>query len=227
MREYFNLARWQQELYANEARLDKLRKSTTDEGFLRKAAVGAWSAAECVDHLVITAQSFLPLWDDALEGAKPGRGDAKYAWWEKQLMAFLEPPYRLKSKTQAKFDPKEKRTPKEVVELFLAAHALVNERAERLSELAVERVTVTSPFASWMKYNVAFSFDLVLAHERRHLWQAEQAVGVGAQARASEAKAQSELDLATFEGEGGASKVDVRPALGSGVEGAKGVRGGA
>ena len=35
-------------------------------------------------------------------------------------------------------------------------------------------VRVQSPFIAWIRYPLGLSFDLALAHERRHLWQAWQ-----------------------------------------------------
>jgi hypothetical protein len=153
-----------------------LAAAVDDEVFRRSPAPGAWSPAQCVDHLVLTARTFLPLWDEALAQAKPGKGEANYAWWEKQLASFLEPPYRMKAKTMSAFEPKPEHSKNECVELYLASHELVKERAERLRDKDISEVKIVSPFASWMKYNVAFSFDLLLAHERRHLWQAEQGI---------------------------------------------------
>jgi hypothetical protein len=47
-------------------------------------------------------------------------------------------------------------------------------RAESSRGLDLRRTKIPSPFASWMSYPLGFSFDLALAHERRHLWQAWQ-----------------------------------------------------
>lgn len=179
MADQFHYARWLEELWANEAQVRKLADSVGEEAFVKAPAPGAWSVAECIDHLVITARQFLPLWDQALAASRPGKGEAKYAWWERQLAAFLEPPYRMKAKTTAGFVPKAQHSKDEVIELYFASHELVKQRAEILRERDIAEITITSPFASWMKYNVAFSFDLLLTHERRHLWQAEQAAPQG------------------------------------------------
>jgi hypothetical protein len=174
MPDQFSYARWLEELWANEKKLRELAAELGEEGFVAPPPGGGWSAAQCVEHLVMTARQMLPLWDAALAGAKPGNGVASYAWWEKQFLRLQEPPYRIKSKTIDSFEPKRGNSREETMELYLAAHELVKERAERLSNLNVAQVKIASPFASWMHYNVAFSFDLLLAHERRHLWQAEQ-----------------------------------------------------
>ncbi|MDX2269848.1 MAG: DinB family protein [Bryobacter sp.] len=174
MVEKFEYPRWLDELWANEQRLRRLAENMGDAGFAARGPHNSWAAAQCLEHLVLTIRHFLPLWDQAIAQAQPGPGTAYYAWWEKQFLAFMEPPYRIKAKTNQPFQPRAVWTREESLELYLAAHELVKERAERLKDLAIANLTIASPFAPWMKYNLAFSFDLLLAHERRHLWQAEQ-----------------------------------------------------
>ncbi len=175
MADHFHYARWLEELWANETRLRALAARLDDAAFAKAPQPGAWSPAAAIEHLILTTRAFLPIWDQALEAAKPGKGEAKYAWWEQKLADMLEPPYRIKAKTMPAFEPKSQHSRDEIVELFLASHELVKQRAEILRERDIAKLNVASPFASWMKYNIAFSFDLLLAHERRHLWQAEQA----------------------------------------------------
>jgi hypothetical protein len=40
--------------------------------------------------------------------------------------------------------------------------------------LAIDKVRVTSPVYARISYNVYGAFCILTAHERRHLWQAEQ-----------------------------------------------------
>jgi hypothetical protein len=174
--EKFEYPRWLDELWANEIRLEKLAAELGDAGFVWTPAKGGWSAAQCVEHLVLTVRQFLPLWDAALASAEPGWKPVEYSWLDRQALHFMEPPYRMKSKTGKAFTPETARTRQECLEMFRAAHELMKERAERMKDLDVSRVQVPSPFLNWIHYNVAYSFDLALAHERRHLWQAEQNV---------------------------------------------------
>lgn len=175
MADHFHYARWLEELWANENHVRKLAAEVDADTFVAAPAPGAWSPAACIDHLVITARQFIPLWDKALATAKPGKGEAKYSWWERKFAALIEPPYRMKAKTQELFEPKLQNSKDEVLELYFASHELVKQRAEILRDRDIAGIVIASPFASWMKYNIAFSFDLLLAHERRHIWQAQQA----------------------------------------------------
>ena len=50
----------------------------------------------------------------------------------------------------------------------------VQVRIDRSAGLALDRLRVVSPFDSRIKYNLYAAFCLLAAHQRRHLWQAEQ-----------------------------------------------------
>jgi hypothetical protein len=55
---------------------------------------------------------------------------------------------------------------------FLSMHNDFARTISRSGEMDMQRTKVQSPFVSWIWYPLGFSFDLALAHERRHLWQA-------------------------------------------------------
>jgi hypothetical protein len=48
-------------------------------------------------------------------------------------------------------------------------------RIEQANGYDISRVKVRSPFSQTMSYSLLGGFTAVLAHERRHLWQAERA----------------------------------------------------
>jgi hypothetical protein len=51
-------------------------------------------------------------------------------------------------------------------------HHELARRIELSIGLDAGQARVQSPFASWIRYPLGFSFDFALTHERRHLWQA-------------------------------------------------------
>ena len=90
------------------------------------------------------------------------------------LLWSLEPPPRFRVKTTAPFKPVDVEPVAEVLPAFLALQDELRKRVEAADGLAVDRVKVTSPFLSNVKYNVYSAFVIALAHERRHLWQARE-----------------------------------------------------
>ena len=163
---------------AIEADLTRLTASLTEAEFHAPTRGGGWSVAFCVEHLVLTGQSFLPIWDAALKGAVEkkcySKGPFPYPWWRRKVLRMAEPPYRLKLKTSPSFTPCSRRTTEEEIRRFLRMHKELARRIEMSRGIDASRIRIQSPIASWIHYPLGFSFDFVLAHERRHLWQAWQ-----------------------------------------------------
>jgi hypothetical protein len=167
------------QIEAIESDLVQLTSILTDAQFHAPPRTGGWSVGYCIEHLVLTGRALLVRWDEALHDAAPtrasGNGHRHYRWWQRKLLLLTNPPYKFKTKTSQAFLPCSRRPMKETVQRFLEMHDEFTRRMESSSGLDLERTKVQSPFASWIRYPLGFSFDLALAHERRHLWQAWQA----------------------------------------------------
>jgi hypothetical protein len=163
---------------AIETDLKQLTSVLTDAQFHQAPRTGGWSIGDCVEHLVLTGQEFLPKWDAALDEAsrlpQQKRLSSRYRWWQRYLLGAIEPPYKLKAKTRQNFVPHSRLPKDDTVERFMSMHQEFVRRIERARGLDVDRIKVQSPFAGWLRYPLGFSFDFALAHERRHLWQARQ-----------------------------------------------------
>ena len=88
-----------------------LVQSTDGRLFTVRPTPLSWSAAECLAHLSISTELFLPVLREALERAR-GRGKPsppKMDVLGRVLAWFLEPPIRKKVKTSAPFVPKSTR----------------------------------------------------------------------------------------------------------------------
>jgi len=163
---------------AIEADLVRLAAAMTENQFHAQPPAGGWSAAFCIEHLVLTGQAFLSKWDTALGEAvlqkQSGSGPFSYRWWQRALLHWAEPPYRIKTRAASQFVPRARRPMQDVVGRFLRMHTELKRRIESSLGIDAARTKVQSPFVSWIWYPLGFSFDLALAHERRHLWQAWQ-----------------------------------------------------
>ncbi len=135
----------------------------------------SWSVTECLEHLALTTQAFVP----AIEGImprtplltknRPLRRNALAT----VLIRALEPPYRLRHKVLAHLAPQQND--------FRSAWNAFQESQQELAQvirsavgLAIDTVRIESPVCSRLRYNVYGAFGIVAAHQRRHLWQAEQ-----------------------------------------------------
>ena len=165
---YFDLERWQRQMSANRTRIEALIQASPRG----KAASPGWNAAQCLHHLDLTANAFLSQWNRALAqtNLKPG---SNYAFWWRWFLNNIETPAKLKSKTSEKFDPKASQKLEEAAQTYLTTREKMLPLASAMQAAQLGGASVVSPFASWMSYPMDFSFDLVAAHELRHIRQAE------------------------------------------------------
>jgi DinB family protein len=137
-----------------------------------------WSAAECIAHLSLSAEEMLPVIREAIDKAPRAakRRKVKMDWLGALLRWFLEPPVRSRVKTPARFVPRSVRAKAETLAEFTAFQQKLIDVLHDARDVDLTGVRVVSPFDRRVKYNLYSAFRVLAAHERRHLWQAEQAV---------------------------------------------------
>ena len=139
-----------------------------------------WSATQCVAHLNLANRAYLPFIEACLEELKRqnlrGDGPFKMTWNAWLLNWWLEPPSRLRLPTAPFAKPGGQLIPDQVLAEFGEVNAQVERKLEASLGFALDRVKMASPFAEKMQYNVYSAFVLIPTHNRRHLWQATQAL---------------------------------------------------
>jgi alkyl sulfatase BDS1-like metallo-beta-lactamase superfamily hydrolase len=161
-------------------RARRLVDSTDPRRFTVRPNPSSWSAAECIAHLSVSTDMFLPVLRKALDEAKQ-LGVAENVklsmdWIGAVLRWFLEPPVRSRVKTTAPLVPRAVRAKKEAFAEFISLQTKLVDMLHEARGLDLRRAKIVSPFDKRVKYNVYSAFRIVAAHQRRHLWQAEQAL---------------------------------------------------
>lgn len=89
---------------------------------------------------------------------------------------WLEPPSRLRLPTGAPFQPIHVHDAAAAFGEFESLNRQLEEQLDAARGLDLGGARIVSPFAQNVKYNVYSAFVLIAAHNRRHLWQAENAL---------------------------------------------------
>jgi len=167
------------QLEAVTARASELGAALDDTAFHARPPSAGWSAAECIAHLNLTTVALLPRLDSALATGRPGYPDTRR--YRRgvlgSLLAWsLEPPARLRFRTLPTFVPKSAGPKGAILAEFERLQGDLSDRIRSASGLDLNELRIGSPFNARLSYNVYAAFCILLAHERRHLWQAERAV---------------------------------------------------
>lgn len=168
------------ELSEATARAWQLIRATDARMFTVRPQPGSWSAAECLAHLSVSTEMFLPVLEKAIADAR-SKGltsdrAPKMDVVGRTLRWFLEPPIRSRVKTTAPFVPRSARAKAEAFGEFAALQSRLVDMLHTAEGLDLRKLKIVSPFDKRVKYNVYSAFRILVAHQRRHLWQAEKAV---------------------------------------------------
>lgn len=138
----------------------------------------SWSIAECISHLTVTVTRYLPMLDAAIEkgvaSGKKVKGPFRHGFLSRYFVRMLEPPPSRRFKAPKAFLPPMDLDASKVVPEFLAAHDQLVERVQRANGLDLSRIKVQSPAMALLRLSLGKGLELMAAHARRHLWQAER-----------------------------------------------------
>jgi hypothetical protein len=137
-----------------------------------------WSIAQCLDHLGII---------NAFYGAAIRRGidRARARGWKRAAPAapgFLgawfvksqEPPVKRRLRAPDQVQPQLSKDRDEILRAYHAAHDGIRQMIADAADVDVNRAAFPNPFVRVIRMRVSTGLAVLPAHDRRHLWQAEQ-----------------------------------------------------
>ena len=143
-----------------------------------RAHEGAWSVAECLDHLGTANRVYLGAMQPcAARAQRDGRRRRRPAlpglvggWF----VAFMEPPVKTGFKTKAPRTIRPRTAPalNDAVTTFLASQDEVRAFLRTYADIDLAGVHFPNPFIRGVRFSLATGLHVIAAHERRHLWQA-------------------------------------------------------
>jgi hypothetical protein len=154
----------------------------TESQFNWRPGEGRWSIAECLVHLNRSVSATLPAFDRAIaDGRAKGRlaksgGPSRYGWFSRWMIGSMEPPPKRRMKTFGVFAVPVggTHTLARVLPEFVAMRDQLAERVRRADGLDLTGNRTVSPVTRLLRMPLGAYLQFVIAHDRRHLWQARQ-----------------------------------------------------
>lgn len=161
-----------------DARATAVAAGLTADQLNRQPRPGGWSVAQCLEHLAISNEQYLPPIADALEGRRAAVvQEITPGWFGRWFIRnVIEPPLtRRNVKSPGKIRPTSARIEPAVVERLLQGNATARDLVRRAAPLDVNRIRFRNPFVPLFRFTVGTGFEILSRHQRRHLAQAERA----------------------------------------------------
>jgi len=168
------------QIAASKAEGQAVAAGLSDEQLNWHPARDSWSIAECLQHLNVSVTQTLPAFDRAIgEGRSRSQlapGPFRYGWFSRMMVASMEPPpkFRMKTPRIMRVSPGGTYRGADVLPEFAAVRDQLAERVRRADGLDLAHVKTISPVNRLLRMPLGAYFDFILAHDRRHLWQARQ-----------------------------------------------------
>ena len=176
--EHADIQALEQALDAIERDAHALVAGLTPEQGIWRPAPAAWSVAECLDHLATGHRVYLralePAAARALQRGKRRRRPAVPGLIGGWFVRALEPPVkpRFKMKAPRKIVPRESPPLSDAAARFFAVHDNVRTFLRTYANVDLAGVRFANPFIPGVRFSLATGLHVIVAHDRRHLWQA-------------------------------------------------------
>lgn len=142
-----------------------------------KPSGDVWSVGQVLDHVIRTNESYYAVVEEAREpGYRPpvhGRIRLLARFLGGAVLKGVRPEAQRKVKTFDVWEPTNSDVPADIVERFVRHHDELGEVVRGAADLVDRGVVIPSPASRLVVYELGTAFDILLAHERRHLAQAE------------------------------------------------------
>lgn len=176
-----DLQRLTDDMDAADAAAERLAASLTDAEFFWQPDGGTrWSVAQCLDHLAVANRMYGGAMEAAVAKARERgwtrRGPARPGFFGRKFAESMEPPVKRRSRTPGKIKPQAARTREDILTDYRAAHDAIRRVIQTAATLDVNRAAFANPFVPIIRVRVSTGLHVIAAHDRRHLWQAEQVV---------------------------------------------------
>jgi DinB superfamily len=165
-------------LTAVERDAERIVAPLDDEQFNWSPASGAWSIAQCLDHLNVANARYFGGVTAAVARAEAGgltrRGPIQSSFLGRWFVAMLEPPVRLKARAPGNIRPARRRHKAEVWPEFVRQHTHMRASIAGWGQVDLNRAVFPNPLARYGRVRAGTGLRIIAAHDRRHVWQASR-----------------------------------------------------
>lgn len=164
------------ELNAADRRASDIAGTLSPEQLNWKPTEGSWSVGQCLDHLLVANDVYLPPIAQALENRRPSPVQSITPGWFGRwfIRNYIEPSARSsKARAPRRIAPASQVDPS-VLERFLQSNDVARNLVRRAAPYDVSRIRFRNPFLPLLRFTVGTGLEIVSRHQRRHLLQAER-----------------------------------------------------
>ncbi len=168
--------RWDKHIKAIQSQAEEQFNHLTKQQLNWKPSQDVWSIAQNLDHLITVNRSYFPVIDQMLEGNYRLPLHSKLSFITNFFGNFIyksvDPKNTKKISTFSIWEPTESELDITIVPRFIDHQERLNTKIKESKYLLDQHAIVGSPANRYIVYPLSRAFDIIIAHEQRHLNQA-------------------------------------------------------
>ena len=170
---------WSQRLISEleilDRRAERLARTLNREQLNWSPAPGAWSIGQCLQHLLIGNEIYLPAIATSLHGQQESPVQevtlGRFSRWF--IRNYIAPSSTTRARAPRKIRPAAE-VETSVLDAFLRSNHMARDLIRQASAYDVNGIRFRNPFIPVLRFTVATGLEIVSKHESRHLLQAER-----------------------------------------------------
>lgn len=172
---YMDIDRTGEALSSNESAVEELIAPLSEAELNWQPESGrAWSIGQCIDHLALSNEHYMEAMLPRISAAQAGPEPFRPTIFGAKFIEQIEPPVRRAFKAPQSIQPARGIGCSEMRRRFAHSHELIRRALEQLRSKNANSVVFRNPFIPVLRVRASTAFLILVAHERRHLWQARQ-----------------------------------------------------
>jgi hypothetical protein len=152
----------------------------TEEQMNQKPSESTWSIAQNMEHLIRVNESYFPIIKSMQEGnyktAFTGNVGFLVNAFGKMILKSVQPDRKKKTKTFGIWEPDKNKIITHILTRFHAHQLELKQTIIDSRHLLEKGTVISSPANKYIVYKLETAFDIIVAHEERHLEQAKEAL---------------------------------------------------
>ena len=164
------------ELHESDRRATNLAHGLTAAQLNWKPAAHMWSVGQCLDHLLVANNVYLPPIATALDNKPRSPVDRITPGWGGRwfIRNYIEPSPRSRTARAPRKITPSPQVETTLLDEFLRSQDIARDLVRRASDYNVNRIRFVNPFVPLVRFTVGTGFEIIWRHQRRHLLQADK-----------------------------------------------------
>ena len=171
-----DIQNWINQIDRNTTEFQKAFGELSPDELNRKPNPNTWSIAQNIDHLIVINSSYFSIFKEMRDGNYELPFVAKIGFivnlFGRLILNAVKPETKRKIKTLSKWEPSESEISPDILERFKKHQEELKQEIIDSKDLLSRNAIISSPANKYIVYHLKTAFDIIIAHEQRHLNQA-------------------------------------------------------